>query len=237
MDNEQALKEALECLQDVVSHYRDFWTACETKAGEYVAKADKDNATYWDHQQTVLRRMKDQAERAIPFLAALPAQDAAPVRDERAAFQKAMNDARFFPAELDFAKAKSPSGRDEYANSHLESCWVGWQARAALAQADARDVEKRNPGRYLGDDDFSDLFRFNECCDDPDAGGHDIPRERMRRLEDLGAVRNCGFGRHKTTAFGDFVLETAFLQNPRLPLKTTEEYNRDAAIKAQEGKS
>ncbi len=52
---------------------------------------------------------------------------------ERAAFEKAMNDARFFPRELDFSRAPSPSGRDEYVNSHLQSCWVGWQARARLA--------------------------------------------------------------------------------------------------------
>lgn len=73
---------------------------------------------------------------------------AQPVQDEREAFEKSMNDARFFPAELCFALTKSPSGRDEYANSHLESNWNGWQARAALAtktappaeQGDARDA-------------------------------------------------------------------------------------------------
>jgi|SRR5215203_5879928 len=54
--------------------------------------------------------------------------------DERAAFEKEMNARRFFPAELDFTMTKSPSGkRDEYANTHLESCWNGWQARAALS--------------------------------------------------------------------------------------------------------
>lgn len=62
-----------------------------------------------------------------------PAADKA--TDERALFEKTMNAARFFPAELSFARTKSPSGRDEYVNSHLQSCWVGWQARAALAGA------------------------------------------------------------------------------------------------------
>lgn len=52
---------------------------------------------------------------------------------EREAFEKEANEARFFPAELCFARTKSPSGRDEYANSHLQSRWEGWQARAALA--------------------------------------------------------------------------------------------------------
>jgi hypothetical protein len=56
---------------------------------------------------------------------------------EGALFEAAMNAARFFPAELNFARTKSPSGRDEYANSHLQSCWVGWQARASLAARQA----------------------------------------------------------------------------------------------------
>jgi len=56
---------------------------------------------------------------------------------EREAFEKAMGDSRFFPAELDFSRTKSPSGRDEYANSHLQSNWEGWQARSALASRPA----------------------------------------------------------------------------------------------------
>ncbi|OEZ46736.1 hypothetical protein JAB1_46740 [Janthinobacterium sp. MP5059B] len=63
------------------------------------------------------------------------------VADERAAFEKAMNDLRFFPAKLDFSRAPSPGGRDEYANKHLESCWNGWQARAALAAAPVQAQE------------------------------------------------------------------------------------------------
>lgn len=53
------------------------------------------------------------------------------IKKQRAAFEKAMNDARFFPRELDFTLTKSPSGRDEYANSHLQSNWSGWLARGA----------------------------------------------------------------------------------------------------------
>jgi hypothetical protein len=59
---------------------------------------------------------------------------------ERASFEVAMNAARFFPAELNFARTKSPSGRDEYVNSHLESCWVGWlAARRATIQPTAAE--------------------------------------------------------------------------------------------------
>lgn len=56
---------------------------------------------------------------------------------EREAFEKDANDARFFPAELDFSRTKSPSGRDEYANTHLQSRWEGWLARSALTAPEA----------------------------------------------------------------------------------------------------
>lgn len=69
---------------------------------------------------------------------------------ERAAFEKAMNDSRFFPAELDFSRTKSPSGRDEYVNSHLQSNWEGWQARAALASRPAEvDDEGQSDAKRL----------------------------------------------------------------------------------------
>ena len=61
---------------------------------------------------------------------------------EREAFEKAMNDSRFFPRDLDFSRTKSPSGRDEYANSHLQSNWEGWQARAAIASRPAEVDDK-----------------------------------------------------------------------------------------------
>ncbi len=66
------------------------------------------------------------------LLREFPAQPASGAVDERESFQNAMNAARFFPAELSFTRIKSPSGRDEYENSHLQSCWEGWKARAAL---------------------------------------------------------------------------------------------------------
>lgn len=69
----------------------------------------------------------------LPDAAQAPSAPVAPI-NERKAFEKEMNARRFFPAELDFSMTKSPSGkRDEYVNTHLESCWNGWQARAALS--------------------------------------------------------------------------------------------------------
>lgn len=57
------------------------------------------------------------------------------INNERASFEKAMNDGRFFPRELSLVRAASPSGRDEYANSHLQSNWEGWLARVVLQEA------------------------------------------------------------------------------------------------------
>lgn len=50
---------------------------------------------------------------------------------ERVLFEAEANAARFFPAEINFTLGKSPSGRDEYVNSHLQSRWEGWLAARA----------------------------------------------------------------------------------------------------------
>lgn len=50
------------------------------------------------------------------------------------------------------------------------------------------------------------LKRFQECCEDPDSGGHDVPDEMMKRLSVIGLVRSIGFGRHTTTEYGEWVL-------------------------------
>lgn len=75
---------------------------------------------------------------------------------ERAAFEQAMNDARFFPRELDFTRTKSPSGRDEYRNAHLQSCWFGWQASAA----------RRTPSASTGEDGLPELPEPKYAADD-----------------------------------------------------------------------
>jgi hypothetical protein len=59
---------------------------------------------------------------------------------------------------------------------------------------------------FLLPDDMAALKRFYECCCDFEAGGHDVPKDAMKRLTELGAVRSIGFGRHQTTAFGDYLL-------------------------------
>lgn len=58
----------------------------------------------------------------------------------------------------------------------------------------------------LTDEDMRQLRRFHEICEDSDAGGHDLPKEAVKRLERAGALRSCGFGRHEITLFGDYLL-------------------------------
>lgn len=113
-------------------------------------------AEYWRNEPYGTRSFENGWAELIAHIdayarAALASQPAKPadvggVVDERAAFEKAMNAARFFPAELDFSLTKSPSGkRDEYVNTHLESCWNGWQARAALAAQTAAPEFSHDP--------------------------------------------------------------------------------------------
>ncbi|GKS85833.1 hypothetical protein AVMA1855_16795 [Acidovorax sp. SUPP1855] len=75
---------------------------------------------------------------------------------------------------------------------------------------------------WLNPDDLAALERFSECSEDSEADGHDVPKERMKRLAELGAVQARGFGRHETTAFGRLVLGCQFA---RRPLETTDECN------------
>ncbi|MEX5385587.1 hypothetical protein WCE10_21370, partial [Cronobacter muytjensii] len=86
---------------------------------------------------------------------------------------------------------------------------------------------------YLLPDDLAALKRFEECASDFDSGGHDVPKPAMARLREIGVVQSIGFGRHQTTAFGDYVLERTAGEPVNLPLMTLAERNAAAAIVAQ----
>lgn len=77
-------------------------------------------------------------------------------------------------------------------------------------------------------DDLSALKRFAECCEDSDSGGHDVAKDRMARLREIGAVQSKGFGRHQITTFGGYVLDLANDESPVLPLKTYADYDEAA---------
>jgi len=107
--------EAIDLLRDALEHYQrlapDTITAREAlRMTEHLAPSTAPEGTVTDYGTPV---------------------------DERAAFEKAINAQRFFPRELDFSRGRSPGGRDEYVNSHIESNWNGWKLRAALASRPA----------------------------------------------------------------------------------------------------
>lgn len=58
----------------------------------------------------------------------------------------------------------------------------------------------------LDERDMHWLRRFKECCEDPDADGHDLPKSAVRDLQLVGALRNVGFGRSEITKFGEYLL-------------------------------
>lgn len=86
------------------------------------------------------------------------------------------------------------------------------------------------PGGLLTAADMKALRRFIECAEDCDAGGHDVPKEAMKRLERLGAVRSLGFGRHETTAFGDAMLAAA----PEAPQVAVQDRRAEACLTAMD---
>lgn len=81
---------------------------------------------------------------------------------------------------------------------------------------------------FLLPDDLAALKRFAECCTDFDAGGHDVSKDRMTRLCEIGVVESKGFGRHQVTTFGGYVLDLTNDESPVLPLKTYADYEEDA---------
>ena len=83
---------------------------------------------------------------------------------------------------------------------------------------------------FLLPDDLAALKRFAECCEDPDSGGHDVAKDRMARLREIGVVESKGFGRHQVTTFGRYVLDLEDDGAPLLPLKTYADYAEDARL-------
>lgn len=110
------------------------------------------------------------------------------------------------------------------------------RAYGLLCRQSSDAADKRDAGSYLLPGDLAALQRFHECAMDFDSGGHDVSRQSMSRLTEIGVCRHIGFGNHQTTAFGDYVLERSDGGQLKLPLKTLAERNADAAIaQRQEG--
>lgn len=64
--------------------------------------------------------------------------------------------------------------------------------------------------KLLFPDELTAFHRFCDCCEDSEAGGHDVPQPMMQRLAATGLVRHFGRGYYKTTRFGDSVRSPEF---------------------------
>src|SRR5690606_34927974 len=111
------------------------------------------------------------------------------------------------------------------------------QAAAELRRMDAGAAPSvKTPGEaFLNEADHAALFTFYNQCDDMDADGYTVQKEDMKRLAELGCVQHKGFGRYEVTRFGDWIIESTFLQNPTLPLRTAADYNAEQARKVPRG--
>ncbi|WP_306393439.1 hypothetical protein [Telluria beijingensis] len=102
---------------------------------------------------------------------------------------------------------------------------LGFDGLPAAVQA-LRDVQSA-PAAFLLPGDMKALARFCECAEDFDSGGHDVPKEEMRRLVEIGVTRPAGPGRHMVTSFGDYVMGRVAELGLMLPLKTLDERNQE----------
>ncbi|HEC2593063.1 TPA: hypothetical protein R2K75_003875 [Raoultella planticola] len=74
-----------------------------------------------------------------------------------------------------------------------------------IAELESRTVTIEPFRSFVTDADLAALHRFAECCDDPESGGHDLEKEQVQRLEEIGALRRSGRV-HWITGFGDVLI-------------------------------
>lgn len=82
-------------------------------------------------------------------------------------------------------------------------------------QPDTTTAPKAEPAAVTGpvklpfaimDDELEALRRFDECARDFEAGGHDVRKEMMKRLAEIGLVRRVTANIYEHTTFGLSVL-------------------------------
>jgi hypothetical protein len=108
-----------------------------------------------------------------------------------------------------------------------ESNYAGWRMDVYATPASPAESVP-----FLSELDMAALFVFHSQVNDHEADGYTARKETMKRLAELGVVNSLGFGRYETTAFGAWLVETDFEQNPTLPLRTIAEHNARSALLA-----
>lgn len=125
------------------------------------------------------------------------------------------------------ANGRARRGSDLYTREAVEEIIAIELGRARFDPA--QDAERERDVAFLQEADQHALHRFIETTEDDE--GYDIGKDAVKRLAELGVVSNHGFGRYGVTAFGYWVHERYWHQNPSLPLMTNSD--RDEAARAQ----
>lgn len=80
-----------------------------------------------------------------------------------------------------------------------------FERQSRIAELESRTVTLEPFRSFVTDADIAALHRFAECCDDPESGGHDLEKEQVRRLEEIGALQRSGRISY-ITDFGDVLI-------------------------------
>lgn len=72
---------------------------------------------------------------------------------------------------------------------------------------------------------LAQLRRFNECCEDSETDGHDVDKDDMHSLAELGAVRPAPGGRHYMTDFGHYLLASPAAPAQSVEPVATDDFN------------
>ncbi len=84
----------------------------------------------------------------------------------------------------------------------------------------------------LKPDDMKALLRVHECAEDTDSGGHDVSKEALHRLCEIGCLTVIGTGRHKAhymTTFGLYCIGE--FNDGNAPIITYDDYNEIQRLK------
>lgn len=86
--------------------------------------------------------------------------------------------------------------RDDNASALAYQTMQNATLRQQLRAAEARAVPQ------ISDGEMASFNRFCDICEDFEAYGYDVPKEKMQRLARIGLVRWCGGSRFEVTDFG-----------------------------------
>lgn len=88
-------------------------------------------------------------------------------------------------------------------------------ARAVIAACEAKLREPVALSFAILDEELQDLHRFHECVSDGE--GYDVPKERMKRLAEVGLLRRVTANIYEHTTFGLSVINGDFIHPAQIP--------------------